>query len=211
MIPSSISPSVTLCYDPAPNVTRGIFEIAEIPYNRFGKLQSEYSSCSHPLLLPLIALEVLVELTISENVLPVDVALREIERETGYELNSATENASLHFTGNLRDLTRRLGAAQSKMYFAIGNLRAARRSTEFLQQKLRYLSRTLPDEARTRLDQPSRMLEERIEYLLSIIENGLDFLALKERMETQQSVVRLPSLLRTHMFSLDLRSNARST
>jgi hypothetical protein len=124
MIPSSISPSVTLCYEPVANVTRGIFEIAEIPYNRFGKLQSEYSSCGHPLLLPLIALEILVELTISENVLPVEVTLREIERETGYELNSATDNASLHFTGNLTDLTRRLGAAQSKMYFAIGNLRA---------------------------------------------------------------------------------------
>jgi hypothetical protein len=75
------------------------------------------------------------------------------------------------------------------MNFSFSNLRAAGRSTEFIQQKLRYLNKSLPDEAWAKLDQPSKMMEERIEFLLSTIENALDYLALKERMETQQSVV----------------------
>ncbi|KAL3442462.1 hypothetical protein BJX65DRAFT_312775 [Aspergillus insuetus] len=75
------------------------------------------------------------------------------------------------------------------MNFSFSNLRAARRSTEFIQQKLRYLNKSLPDGSRAKLNQPSKMMEERIEFLLSTIENALDYLALKERMETQQSVV----------------------
>ncbi|KAL3487814.1 hypothetical protein BJX62DRAFT_240650 [Aspergillus germanicus] len=186
---STISPNVTLCYDPATNVTQGVFQIAAIPLESFDTIQSQYSTCSHPLFLLLLPLEISVELTIYRNLTKVEFALREIEGETGYVLNPTAEHAGLQATGDLIELIERLGAAQSRMNFSFSNLRAARRSIEFIQQKLRHLNKSLPDEARAKLDQPSQMLEERIEFLLSTIENALDYLALKERMETQQSVV----------------------
>ncbi|KAL3442461.1 hypothetical protein BJX65DRAFT_224321 [Aspergillus insuetus] len=45
---STISPNVRLCYDPATNVTRGVFQIAAIPLKSFDTIQSQYSMWSVP-------------------------------------------------------------------------------------------------------------------------------------------------------------------
>jgi hypothetical protein len=85
-------------------VTRGVFQIAAIPLESFDTIQSQYSTCSHPLFLLLLPLEISAELTIYRNLTKVELALREIEGETGYVLNPTAEHADLQATGDLREL-----------------------------------------------------------------------------------------------------------
>jgi hypothetical protein len=126
-----------------------------------------------------------------------ETALREIELETGYDINADPGDNAESMparTAKLRTLIRRLGTAQSRMFFCLNDFREVRRSMEFVQRKHRYLSASLPEDARQTLQQPSRMLEERIEFLMNNLESALDYMAMKERMETQQSVVCFPSI-----------------
>ncbi|UKZ77752.1 hypothetical protein TrVFT333_005478 [Trichoderma virens FT-333] len=55
--------------------------------------------------------------------------------------------------------------------------------------KLQHLDRLLPEECQNKLKLPSRMLNERIEYLLSNVEHARVWEGVKERMETQQTVL----------------------
>ncbi|KAL2833520.1 hypothetical protein BJY01DRAFT_253484 [Aspergillus pseudoustus] len=187
------STGVTLRYDPLTNVTQGIFLLIDksVPLACFNKLQSKFSTCPHPLLLLLIVLETSVELNVTIEAAEAEAALRKIEQETGYDLSFPPGGMS-HVpvqTDNLRALIQRLGASRSRLVLYLSDMRADRRSTEFLQRKISYLSKSLPEDVKQKLQQPSRMLEERVEFLASNIENALDYSAINERMETQQSVV----------------------
>lgn len=186
-----------LRYNPLRNVTQGVFyfEPMGIPLHWFDKLPSQFSACSHPLLLPLIAVEITFELTACLLLRPALITLREIEGQTGYDIN-AHEDDKINLSDDLRALIQRLGGGQSKLFSALSTIRSARLSTEFIQRKLRHLNKVLPDEVKGRLEHPSDLLEERIEYLLSNMENALLYEGITERMETQQIVVGLqPSLL----------------
>ncbi|KAL2842074.1 hypothetical protein BJX68DRAFT_244922 [Aspergillus pseudodeflectus] len=188
------STGVTLRYDPLTNVTQGVFLLHEkaVPLRCFDKLASQFCTCPHPLLVLLAVLEASLELGTRYEMAQAETALREIELETGYDINAHPgDNAESvpARTAKLRTLIRRLGTAQSRMFFCLNDFREARRSMEFVQRKVHYLSASQPEDVRQRLEQPSRMLEERIEFLMSNLESALNYMAMKERMETQQSVV----------------------
>ncbi|KAB8270699.1 hypothetical protein BDV30DRAFT_214742 [Aspergillus minisclerotigenes] len=182
--------SVILRYNPLRNVTQGVFhfEPMGIPLHYFDKLISQFSACSHPLLLPLIAVEITFELTACLLLRPALITLREIEGQTGYDINAHGDD-KINLSDDLRALIQRLGDGQSKLFSALSTIRSARLSTEFIQRKLRHLNKVLPDEVKGRLEHPSDLLEERIEYLLSNMENALLYEGITERMETQQTVV----------------------
>lgn len=143
-------------------------------------------NCSHPLLLPLLA----VEITFEDKVGNIETNQRDldkIEEMTGYGLRTS-ENAT-DSQNDYRVLVKRLGQCQSQLYLALATITSSRYTVLFLHQKMKHLNGVIPEECRQKLAPACHMLDERIEFLLSNMENSYMMAALKERMEAQQTVV----------------------
>jgi hypothetical protein len=152
-------------------------------------MPAQFIKCSHPLLLPLLT----VELAFETKVWQLSEAqnnLGEIENKTGYSISIVEDEWTP--PSDYRGLVRRLGQAQSQLHLALATISTARFAAEFIRQKLRHLNQVLSEECQGKLKISSQMLDERVEFLLSSIEHAHLYNNLKERMQSQQSVVSIP-------------------
>ncbi|KAL7820183.1 hypothetical protein V8C44DRAFT_346877 [Trichoderma aethiopicum] len=180
--------STALRYDPHTNVARGVLHFKPDVYNIrvFEKIIDQFIHCSHPLLLLLLA----VELTCGEkmgHLMGHANALYGVEHQTGHGIGKIGGEAKERY--DYRTLVRELGVIHSQYYLSLGTVTWCRISAEFLRAKLQHLQRVLPEERRAELEVPCRMLDERIEFLLSNIECASVYNGIKERMESQQTVL----------------------
>ncbi|KAL6858458.1 hypothetical protein J3F83DRAFT_750866 [Trichoderma novae-zelandiae] len=177
-----------LRYDPITNVARGVFHFDASVYKRglFEEISDQFIEGSHPLLLPLLAIETAFA---SGAVRLVDFSkdLYDIESQTGHGLGSLNGESELR--SDYRTLVRELGVIQSRYYLTLSTISWCRISAGFIREKLRHLQRALPDERRSNLELSCQMLDERIEFLFSNIECAVVYDGVKEGMETQQTVL----------------------
>ncbi|KAK1240717.1 hypothetical protein MKX07_006150 [Trichoderma sp. CBMAI-0711] len=153
--------TTALRYDPQTNVARGFLYFKPRVYHIsvFEKMIDQFVQCSHPLLLPLLA----VELTCGEkmgNVMGHTNELDAIEMQTGHGMGKLDAQAIME-RHDYRTLVRQLGVVQ----------------------------RVLPKERQRELEVPCRMLDERVEFLLNSIDCARVYNGIKERMESQQTVL----------------------
>ncbi|KAL6823922.1 hypothetical protein V8C40DRAFT_246843 [Trichoderma camerunense] len=177
-----------LRYDPQTNITCGIFYIAlkNISFAKFEKMPEQFMNCSHPLLLPLLAVEKTFEA--KANHLWMNLRdLKNIEEMTGYGL-SVSENAT-DSQNDYRVLVKGLGKLQSQLYLALATINSSRYMALFLRQKIQHLNGVIPKECQQKLAPACHMLDERIEFLLSNMEHMCIMDGMKERMEAQQTVL----------------------
>lgn len=169
----------------------GIFYVAleNTQLHYFKKMPSQFIQCSHPLLLPLLAIELTFETKIS-HLIDSEIGLLGIENTTGYGVNASQSEATL--LSDYRELVRKLGDAQNELYLSLATITACRLSTQFIRQKIQYLDQVLPEECQKKLNLSYRMLYERIDFLLSNMEHACVYNSLKERMQSQQTVVSIP-------------------
>ncbi|KAL7950495.1 hypothetical protein V8C42DRAFT_306679 [Trichoderma barbatum] len=177
-----------LRYDPRTNVTLGVFfiDINNINIDDFKKIPDQFAKCGHPLLLPLLAAELTAVYKVN-HITSYSQVLVELENTTGYGLKGWQGDSES--SNDYRALVRRLGEAQSQVYLAQATITAARFSVNFLSQKLRHLNGVVPEDCQKKLSPLCQMMEERIEYLLSSIDHACVWGGLKERMESQQTVL----------------------
>ena len=186
--------TTALRYDPKVNVTQGVFHFNTDSYG-FGKFKTmidQFIQCSHPLLLPLLA----VEMTFDRKVLHMQRNagdLYKIEKQTGHGIGAFGVEPKLG--SDYRALVKELGVLQSRYYLALGELSWCRICAEFIRAKLQHLQNVLPEERRGELELPCRMLHERVEFFLNSIECAVVHNGIKERMESQQTVVSTYSFL----------------
>jgi hypothetical protein len=173
-------------------VTCGVFYIhlSNIPLHSFAKMPAQFIECSHPLLLPLLAIELAFETKVWQ-LSAAQKDLREIEKNTGYSAIFGEDECTP--PSDYRGLVRKLGQAQSQLYLALSTISTAQLSAKFIRQKLQYLNQVLPEECQRKLKISSEMLDERVEFLLSNIEHACLYNNIKERMQSQQTVVSTPS------------------
>ncbi|KAH0527961.1 hypothetical protein TsFJ059_002877 [Trichoderma semiorbis] len=177
-----------LRYDPKTNIIRGFFyvELKNISFAKFEKMPEQFMNCSHPLLLPLLAVEITFETKVS-HLAKNSQDLNKIEEMTGYGL-STSENAT-DSQNDYRVLVKGLGKFQSQLYLALATITSSRYMALFLRQKIQHLSGVIPEECQQKLAPACHMLDERIEFLLSNMEHTYMMGAMKERMEAQQTVL----------------------
>lgn len=185
--------STILRYDPQTNVTGGVFYIhtSSIRPDYFKKMPDQFINCSHPLLLPLLAIELTLDAKVN-HLTRYAGELIAIENRTGYGVNPLRGESNL--PSDYRALVRKLGLAHSKLYLALAAIAGSRLSIQFIRQKLHHIHQFLPEESQRKLNFPCQMLDERIEFLLSNTEYLLVLGGLKEQMEAQQTVVSMPGL-----------------
>ncbi|OTA08541.1 hypothetical protein A9Z42_0002420 [Trichoderma parareesei] len=181
--------TTALRYDPQTNVARGFLYFKPRVYHIsvFEKMIDQFVQCSHPLLLPLLA----VELTCGEkmgNVMGHTNELDAIEMQTGHGMGKLDAQAIME-RHDYRTLVRQLGVVQSQYDLALATLSWCRISAEFIRAKLQHLQGVLPKERQRELEVPCRMLDERVEFLLNSIDCARVYNGIKERMESQQTVL----------------------
>ncbi|KAL7939061.1 hypothetical protein V8C35DRAFT_290078 [Trichoderma chlorosporum] len=175
-------------YNPQTNVTHGVFFISltNVKFAYFEKMPEQFISCSHPLLLPLLAIEVTFEIKVG-HLANSTRQLDSIESRTGHGLiisGSESDNPS-----DYRALVKELSKSQSELYLALATISASRISTRFIERKVQLLSRDVPVELQKKLVPLKPILDERIEWLLNNMEHALIMDGMKERMEAQQTVI----------------------
>ncbi|KAL7960807.1 hypothetical protein V8C34DRAFT_275779 [Trichoderma compactum] len=175
-------------YDPRTNIVRGVFYIDfnNINFARFEKMPEQFINCSHPLLLPMLAVEIIFEEKVShlaENSQNLD----RIEAMTGYGLTKSEDTTDSQ--NDYRILVKELGKYQSYLYLALATIASSRYMALFLRQKIQHLNGVLPEQCQQKLAPVCHMLDERIEFLLSNMDHANIMSALKERMEAQQTVL----------------------
>ncbi|KAL7909565.1 hypothetical protein GGI35DRAFT_450249 [Trichoderma velutinum] len=177
-----------LRYDPQTNITRGFFyvELKNVTFAKFEKMPEQFINCCHPLLLPLLAVEITFETKVS-HLAKNSQDLNKIEEMTGFGLNTSG-NAS-DSQNDYRVLVKQLGKFQSQLYLALATITSSRYMALFLRQKIQHLNGVVPEECQKKLAPACRMLDERIEFLLSNMEHTYMMGAMKERMEAQQTVL----------------------
>ncbi|KAH8810749.1 hypothetical protein F5884DRAFT_875544 [Xylogone sp. PMI_703] len=180
--------TVMLRYNPQTNATCGVCYISleRISLQCFEKIPAQLMKCSHPLLLPLLTVELSFEIKVGQ-LIAVEKDLREIEDMTGYGFRIVQENEER--VVDYRGLVRRLGYDQSQLCLAQSTISATQLSAEFIRKKLQYLNQNLPVEYRRKLESSSQMLEERVEFFLSNVEHVKLYAGLHERMQSQQTVL----------------------
>ncbi|KAK4069936.1 uncharacterized protein Triagg1_6731 [Trichoderma aggressivum f. europaeum] len=101
-----------LRYDPKTNIIRGVFYIRleNISLAGFVKMPEQFINCSHPLLLPLLAVEMTVEEKVSQQTANLG-NLDRIEAITGYGLSTSTDTTDSQ--NDYRVLVKELGQCQT--------------------------------------------------------------------------------------------------
>lgn len=170
-------------YNPQTNITRGIIygdlRIPELA------LISEFEQCPHPLLPPLLALEITLDMNVSYLV-GYKSTLYEMEETSGYALRFGDneEAGALDY----RAMVKSLSQARSGIYIALGALRLTHTCVKYILTKLSFVDDRLSPVVRDRLRESSRTLQERAEYIASVIEHALDG-AEKERLNGMHGTV----------------------
>ncbi|KAL7819818.1 hypothetical protein V8C26DRAFT_29103 [Trichoderma gracile] len=177
-----------LRYDPQTNVTRGVlyFKLTEYDFGVFENMHDQFIQCSHPLLLPLLAIELSFCET-GKDLADCRMELNNIEEETGYGIG--TWDGEVKAQRDHRTLVRELGVLQSRFYVSQASRAWCRFLTQFIREKARHLEVNLPARSQSKLKIPCRMLDERAEFLLNNIDCAIVYGGLKERMEAQQTVL----------------------
>ncbi|KAL2864027.1 uncharacterized protein BJX67DRAFT_229958 [Aspergillus lucknowensis] len=173
-----------LRYDPATNITRGLF-YTDAAFPRFKNVVSEFEACPHPLLLPTLALE----LTLQENVNHLarhHTTLEQMEGSTGYGL--LDERRGDHVQ-DYRTLVKELSKARSGVHLALSTLKSTQWTAEFILRKMDWVDERLAPGTRESLREASRILTERTEFVLSTIQHALVRGGVKERVEGQHSTL----------------------
>jgi hypothetical protein len=166
--------------------------VNNIEYSYFDKLPTQFIQCTHPLILPLLAVELTFETKISQ-LAGARGRLIDVETETGFGFYKSNK-ASGHKT-DYQTLVRTLGECQSQLYLALATLTTVQYSINFIREKMRLLNQVLPDERKRELEAPTKMMEERIEFVLGNLERALVDGGLEKRMQAQQTVVSGPELI----------------
>ncbi|KAL4783757.1 hypothetical protein BJX76DRAFT_357661 [Aspergillus varians] len=177
--------TMMLRYNPPTNTTRGIF-YSYVVFEAFENFISEFETCPHPLLLPLLALE----LTLNKNVYNLVShvkTLEEMEGATGYGLLDGDGNQGQF--QDYRTLVKSLSKARSGVHLSLATLRSTQWCVQFILKKLEFVNGRLSSETRDRLQGSSAMLEERVEFTLSTIDHALIHGGLKEQLEGQHSTL----------------------
>ncbi|TFB05624.1 hypothetical protein CCMA1212_002027 [Trichoderma ghanense] len=180
--------STAVRYDPTTNVARGVFNFTNMHHGFpiYETMADQFVHCSHPLLLPLLAIETTFSI-VALHLATYATNLYDVEVQTGHGLGRM--DGEVQERQDYRTLVRGLGVAQSQYYLAQGTISWCRISAEFIRDKLQHFQSVLPEERRSRLQLAHRMLNERVEFVLSNLECASVFHGLKERMEAQQTVL----------------------
>ncbi|KAL4875860.1 hypothetical protein BJY04DRAFT_200953 [Aspergillus karnatakaensis] len=183
--PDFSSISTILRYHPQTNFTRGVF-YADFTIAHFKNIVGEFEGCSHPLLLPLLALE----LTLDANVSHLErsqTTLERVEGSTGYGLlEQKGEETSYQ---DYRMLVKDLSKARSGYHLALATLHSTQWCAEYILKRIPWVEERLLPETRDKLADASRRLAERTEYTLSTIQHALLRGGVKERLEGQHSTL----------------------
>jgi hypothetical protein len=146
------------------------------------KMPSQYLACSHPLLLPVLMIEEVLNYTLI-RLLRIHGILSEIEGQTGFG------DIEPRQVQDYQTLVRALGKQNSIFAYTQAVVYSAQLHLRFLQQKLHRLDNQLPDMHKQKLEDHSISLRERMEFLASNIEHMLLYYGIEMRLETQKTVV----------------------
>lgn len=151
----------------------------------FEKMPDQFIQCNHPLLLPLLAIE-LSFCMVRDRLAKCRSGLDNIEQQTGYGFGLS--DGEVRVRRDYQTLVQDLGLLQSQVYTHHATMTWCRILIRFIREKAKHLKDNLP-ELHSKLEVPRRMLEERAEFVLSNIECAAVYDGLKERMEAQQTVL----------------------
>ncbi|KAH8816952.1 hypothetical protein F5884DRAFT_240788 [Xylogone sp. PMI_703] len=185
--------SIILRYDPETNVSSGYMITNAQPNTPieafFDVFSPQFLVCSHPILLPILTIEGLLECAMVD-IEEIFQRLIDIEKQTGfsdYEKDSEDEI-------DYQQVVRRLGELNSYYAANTSALLTFLGSTKILQRKLMQMDGKLcknedKDESLEKPVKYSTGLRDRIEYLISSVEQALLYGNLQVRLQAQQQVV----------------------
>lgn len=182
-----------LRYTPATNITRGVFYFDPL-FPQLYNIIGEFEMCPHPLLLPLLACELTLDVNVN-HLERYQTSLEQMEGATGYGvLNEKQDNFLDH-----RMLVKQLSKARSGVHLALATLHSTRWCVEFILKKIDWVDERLTPQTRDRLKNlntgghmqgdASGALRERAEFVSSTIEHAVLRGGVKERLEGQHSTL----------------------
>ncbi|KAL4757464.1 uncharacterized protein BDW70DRAFT_153304 [Aspergillus foveolatus] len=191
--PDFSSITTMLRYTPATNITRGVFYFDPL-FPQLYNIIGEFEMCPHPLLLPLLACELTLDVNVN-HLERYQTSLEQMEGATGYGvLNERQDNFLDH-----RMLVKQLSKARSGVHLALATLHSTRWCVEFILKKIDWVDERLTPETRDRLKNlntgghmqgdASGALRERAEFVSSTIEHAVLRGGVKERLEGQHSTL----------------------
>ncbi|KAL5333801.1 hypothetical protein BJX70DRAFT_45556 [Aspergillus crustosus] len=179
--PDFTSITTMLRYDPLTNITRGVF-YADTGFLYFRHLVPEFEKCSHPLLLPVLALE----MTLNTNVYHLEMHQTTLERmENATKADKENQDGTDNHIQNYRTLVKDLSKARNDIHLALATLRSTQWGVEYILTKIPWVDAKLRPEIREQLSDASRQLTERTEFTLSTIQHAIQRGGVKERLEGQ--------------------------
>lgn len=176
--------TTALRYDGRTNAARGVYYFTDgVRITDFVKIPAQFLKCSHPLLLPLLVLEIQADYGM-RDLADQHFNLIGMENRTGYRDDNESD-----VPNDYRDLVKQLGKAQVSVHRIMTDMNVLSSYTLFIRQKLQHLKDVLPAESSRRLDPFYKMLEERIDFFQSNLELARPYSGVNERMKLQHTVV----------------------
>ena len=170
-------------YNPQTNITRGIiFGNRSVPAP---EIISEFEKCPHPLLLPLLSLEVTLSHNVDDLVKDRNT-IWEMEDATGYGIRGDGED-EVNFV-DYRTMVKSLSQARSGICVELSDLRLTHTCVGYILKKLPFVDERLSPAVRDTLRESSSRLQERAEYTMSAIEHAIES-GHKERLDGHHATV----------------------
>ncbi|KAL3461946.1 hypothetical protein BJX64DRAFT_260015 [Aspergillus heterothallicus] len=157
----------------------------------FKNIGAEFEACPHPLLLPTVAVELSLELSVS-RLSEYQAILEQMETSTGHGLERSPRNTTdREELQDYRTPVKELSKARSGVHLAFATLRSTMWTTEFVLKKMCWVDGGLEARTREALEKvaATRVLTERVEFVQSTIQHALLRGGVQERLEGQHATL----------------------
>ncbi|KAL2810541.1 hypothetical protein BJX63DRAFT_423005 [Aspergillus granulosus] len=142
--PDFSSISIILRYDSTTNITRGLF-YTDMGFPHFKNIISELEACPHPVILPTLASELILDTNAS----------------TGYGFQNKKGAGNFQ---DYRTLVKELSKARSGVHLSLATLTSTRWMVEYILNKIEWVDARLAPGTREGLLEASRVLTEEVEF-----------------------------------------------
>jgi hypothetical protein len=182
--------STVISYNPTTNITSGYilyttdFDMTDL----IPKIAQQYSDFSHPLIIPLLMTELMIDYLTSEVVL-VDQKLEELEIKTRKLEREDRNQTNISNHADYRPLAFDLGEQASNFAHLKARVETAISSQEFLLMQMKWMEEMRMRKEYAKLDDSGPLIQDRIMYTLENLKQMLQYRGIENRLQAHQNYV----------------------
>jgi hypothetical protein len=182
--------STVISYNPTTNITSGYilyttdFDMTDL----IPKIAQQYFDFSHPLIIPLLMTELMIDYLTSEVVL-VDQKLEELEIKTRKLEREDRNQTNISNHADYRPLAFDLGEQASNFAHLKARVETAISSQEFLLIQMKWMEEMRMRKEYAKLDDSGPLIQDRIMYTLENLKQMLQYRGIENRLQAHQNYV----------------------